>query len=439
MVIFMNYRISIFNHKFDKLVIILTYLLLLAIYFLGNSTAALILYIFLIVLSLEYNFIPLMLIGCANFLPTIYGFSPILFSSIDLFSIIIYKGIVNKKIEVFKIKYNWKFLIIFSIWSLITGVSNGNISFFSNVLMAVIFLILIFGFYYTIDMTSQKMIEYLFVGMSTGLILTLMIQMGINGFTSNHSFRLAIGERSDPNSTGLLFAIFGTYLLIKISKNITESILMTVIYTIVLIFSIICLFLTQSRGSFFSLIIVFLIYILGIGRKYRKINKKALLGVVILIAIFFIVISTNAIQESILNSWEALFSRLSFSEEGDGERLYLLEESFKSFMHSPIFGTSLSEFEKVAGHIPHNTFSDYMVTNGVVGILFFIVFFFKPLISCFKYRNEENILAPYFCYMTCFINSLCYSASNEKLLFLLLAIVAFSIFENKTQINQFGK
>ena len=127
--------------------------------------------------------------------------------------------------------------------------------------------------------------------------------------------------------------------------------------------------------------------------------------------------------------WATLLERLSIENIGGGARLYLFIMSIRSFLAHPVFGNDLNTFEMFAGHIPHNTFSDYMVTNGIIGIMFFLLFFVMPLIKNYKYRKVPSVSEPYFCYMACMINILCYSASNEKISYLLSIIVLLAINE----------
>lgn len=430
MVEIMNYK-KVFL-KSDKIIILFSYIIFLLIFSLGSSINALGLYCILILLSIKYNFIPLILIGCSNYLPTIYNLSPIVMSSLALFIVILIKGINRGTIRVYRIKYPWELLGIIGVWSLLTGLVNRELNFFSNIIMAIIFLLLFFEYYFSVLLSSEEILQYLLMGIFSGVIFTTLIELGINGFQSNHIFRLAIGERSDPNSTGLLFAILCTYLLLKWEESLSKSIFQTIIYAGCFILSLICLLLTQSRGSFFSFIVVFLIYMLSKKKRFLRVSKNFILGIFILIviAIFLFIINKN-IQHYIITSWQAFSSRLSFSDAGDGARVFLFQQSIKSFFNNPVLGTNMSSFEKIAGHITHNTFSDYMVTNGIVGIIFFILFFFKPLVSFFRYREMKKVSKIYFCYMTCFINILCYSASNEKLLFILVALLYFSVLEEK--------
>ena len=60
------------------------------------------------------------------------------------------------------------------------------------------------------------------------------------------------------------------------------------------------------------------------------------------------------------------------------------------------------------------TFSDYMVTNGIVGIMFFVIMFAVPIISYRPSRRAYELYIAYFCYFLCFLIMCFNEAELEK-------------------------
>lgn len=309
---------------------------------------------------------------------------------------------------------------------MLSGMIQQDMSFMSSMITAFICYI-VFGFFLKKFDNQNSSIYYLATGIGFGIILALLIQFGLNGFESFHPFRLAIGERADPNSTGLLMAIFCMFSFILFTNKLSEGIKKVLPYLVFILFGLWVLLLTQSRGSILCVGIAVVIYLFFTRKK--KLGSKgliAILGLCFCATIILTFVADNVFG-ALWDAFDQFVLRIVTSSSSDGERLYLLEKSFESFIANPIFGMSLTSFESIAGHIPHNTFSDYMVTNGIFGIIFFVIMYAVPIISMCPMKKTYQLNLVYFCYFVCFLNILFYSASNEKITIILLVILMHSI------------
>ena len=412
--------------------------LMIVIYFVGNTWIAIGLYLILVLLSLKNKLVPFIVLGGGNYLPIVKGVSPVFIGVILLGISVVYECIKSKTLKFPSIKLQFLLLLMITFWSGITGLGYNDISFFKNLIMIDIFYIVVIFYCANVKVSSNEMLNSFIWGVMAGVILTFFIKVNVPGFTSNHIYRLALGERSDPNSTGLLFAISSIFLFLKMMNYMRKSITTFLLFTSLFICSLICLLLTQSRGSFLTLLITSGIYIWERKEKLGgTILKTTLINMCILLGcgIIFLVV-TPSLTAAIGNIWKTLLERLSIDNIGGGARIYLFIMSIRSFLANPILGVDLNTFKDIAGHIPHNTFSDYMVTNGIIGIIFFILFFIGPLLYITKYKKISGVKEPYFCYVACLINILCYSASNEKIIYLLNVIVFLAIKENVTYLSR---
>lgn len=410
--------------------------------YLSNSAIGIIFWFLLLLVSLKNHYIPFAFIGASNYLPILLGVSPTIIGIIIMGIVILNSGIVSKKKLIIKIsdKEFWVLLIVMTGWSFFTGIMYQDLSFFSSILTALIYSFVIFIYSTNLIENIEQILKYFILGLGIGLVFTLLIKMNVPGFVSYHPFRLAVGHRADPNSTGLLFAVLSIYFFINMCKYLGSNILTAFGNGVLFALSIICLFYTQSRGSVLCLLIGLVAYLIFGIKKAGKINKKTLRNIAIFCSIIIIVLCIEGnILEMLNNAWNVFFDRLTNAESGDGERGYLLKMSIYSFLNNPFMGQSLNTFESFAGHVPHNTFSDYMVTNGIVGIMFYLLFFIKPLFKIFIINKRDSTSLPFFCYLICVMNVLFYSASNEKLPFFLLIILSLTISKEKNEESYYEK
>lgn len=417
------------NIKKSQLIhFIIIYLLLVLLYRIESSSIKIMLTLIMILLSFKDKYIPFILLGASNYLPTVCGISQVIISILNMTILLIFKLIDTRK----KIKFPFSYketllLLLMVIWSLTTGIMNSDMSFFSSIITAFILWSITIIYYNYYELNNIKVLKYCMIGLSVGIFLMILIKLNISGFVSNHIFRLAIGNRADPNSTALLFCILSVYLFISFFTRLEKGDIKCILILIAFVFSTITLFLTQSRGSLLCFGITIIIYLINKIDLRKKVNTKAILNAMLIIVILTAILAFfPKIRDSLIEPFNSFVERINDAESSDGERLYLIKKSWYSFKSNPIIGISLNTFKENYGHIPHNTFCDYLVTNGVIGAIFFILFFIVPLLKNYFLQKTENNKIEYFCYFACCINVLFYSASNEKIIYILLIVLLFS-------------
>ncbi len=416
------------NVKRSQLIhFIIIYLSLILLYRIESSPVKIMLTLIMILLSFKDKYIPFILLGASNYLPTVCGISQVIISILNMIILLIFKLIDTRRKMKFPFSYKETLLLLLMvIWSLITGIMNSDMSFFSSISTAFILWFITITYYTHYELDNKKVLQYCMIGLGTGIFLMILIKLNISGFVSNHIFRLAIGNRSDPNSTALLFCILSVYLFISFSTHLEKGNIKCILILIAFILSMITLFLTQSRGSLLCFGITIVIYLINKIDLRKKVNSKAILNTML---IMFILATTLILfpkmRDSLIEPLNSFIERINDAESSDGERLYLIKKSLYSFKNNPIVGISLNTFKENYGHVPHNTFCDYLVTNGVIGAIFFILFFIVPLLKNYFLQKKENNKIEYFCYFACCINILFYSASNEKIIYILLIALLF--------------
>lgn len=412
--------------KFNLFEKVFICLLLLLLFMNVNSFVTFFLYMLLVLFSLFNNkyYISYILIGAGNYLPIVYGMSPLLISMISM-SMYLFKSILKQKL-IKKPKYLNDFfllLVFMSIVGCINGIFNNDLSFGIDIFMIMVFLYISYIFIFNGCIEINEIIKYLIFGISTGIIFSFLIKLGIIGSLNAYTGRLSVGDRADPNSSGLLFGILSVYYFITLFDNINKRKKIKLINVIMQTLSLFCLFLTQSRGSLLCMVITCILFIF---MRKKENNESSAIGFFRIIGIFVFLVAVSFIFSSITNlilsSWNEFLYRIQNPASQDGERLFLLEMSFKSFLQNPITGNSIQNFKVFAGHIPHNSFSDFMVTNGIFGILFYIFFFAFPLFKIFKVRKKGEIKISFYIYLECFFNMFFYSASCEKIAYFLLLL-----------------
>ena len=412
------------SNKLNTVVfLIVLYALLLLLYLQNGSIISIFLYGLIFFMAIKQPPSIFALLGASNYIALFMGISPIVLSCAEIIGIVLIKSVAYKhfKVRLFKIDKLFVALVLMLVWTFLTGKMQGDMLFFSNVFNFIIIYVAVKLFFSNISCRIDNVLMYFMLGIGVGVVVGIGANWGVPGFVSNHSFRLAVGERSDPNSTGLLMAILTVYLFIKVREVLDDNISKTIVMIVLLIGSIYTLILTQSRGSVLSVVLVLIFYIL-ISQK--KVNLKTIIRMSVIIIIA--VISINLFDEyfkEILKAFDGFWQRVDGRNATDGARGYLIMQGIESFIKHPILGISLGEFKVNSGHIPHNAFLDYLVTNGIIGAIFFIFVFCWPIIKMAKEFINSRKFSIYCCYIVCIVNILNYSASGEKITLILLLLL----------------
>lgn len=171
---------------FLKIIIIV---LLLFLFVIKNSFFIFFIYLFFMLTSIKFDYVPLIVLGASNYIPSFLGLSPLVYSIIMMLIYVIFRGIHNRYVYIGHLK-KYKFtILVFCIWCFITSFYNNDYSFFNNFFMIVLFSIIFILYCFNTDKEAVYYLKYIIYGMSIGIILGLLIQMGVSGFSSNHPFR----------------------------------------------------------------------------------------------------------------------------------------------------------------------------------------------------------------------------------------------------------
>ncbi|PIZ96439.1 MAG: hypothetical protein COX80_01240 [Candidatus Magasanikbacteria bacterium CG_4_10_14_0_2_um_filter_33_14] len=184
-----------------------------------------------------------------------------------------------------------------------------------------------------------------------------------------------------------------------------------------IIFSIIVLFATQTRGDMIGLFIGFLLFVsLYLWLSFKdisKVNKK--LGVTTLALIVILPILLFVFKDSKVVSSVPVFNRFfsqSLSQSTGGTRLVMWKTAFISWQQKPWFGWGWDNFYYAANqnYLPeflkfghgeewtdnaHNVLFNTLATVGIVGLLsylaIFVVLIYMGIRLLKFYRNDKNL------------------------------------------------
>lgn len=213
------------------------------------------------------------------------------------------------------------------------------------------------------------------------------------------------------NFTGRVYGAFGNpnYLALFLIGAIpmfalifaSKSKAIKVVFWAMLAVVVLTLFLTGSRSAWIGILLgLFVAAVLVVIKKKRF---KLLISIVSVILVSMGVLIFQHYSDS------KVFDRFSLKEESLGSlntRVYLTEAGLKLFLNHPVFGSGQ---ETIAGNIEpylpeylksndyfyidrtHNEVIDIMVTQGVIGLAAFIVFWVYLLWNAAKFYLRKNV------------------------------------------------
>lgn len=218
------------------------------------------------------------------------------------------------------------------------------------------------------------------------IMLSILFIMGIGAdveFKEGANRLILFGE--NPNSIGIK-AVIG--LLIMLSLTLEENIgkITKVIYILSFFLIITMVSATASRGALFSFFIGSLIMILLLKKKIHiKIPIFILSGIVITYLINFFL------------SNEIFYMRIMKAiEEGQTGRDELWKSSFNIFFDNPFLGVGRSGFLPTmkiyygSAMAAHNLFLEILASTGIMGFIFFLIFYFNMFKSSYLYYVKEK-------------------------------------------------
>lgn len=254
-----------------------------------------------------------------------------------------------------------------------------------RVLMLIILMVLIANHLYNDNTLIDKVLS---IYVASIIVMYFLVLLGAGANLVNGRLKL-FGE--NPNSIGVKVVIAFLIVVARLIDNKFnwKKIALNVFFCVATLNLII---LTGSRGALVSVFLGLAVLVL-----YMKINiwKKMALGMVGLgFSLFLLnfIMSTNAaFSERILNTIET----------GDTGRGQLWSTAWKIIENNLFMGVGLSgalpEMFRYSGRLmyPHNVFLYVLMTTGVIGFLFYMMFIFrlaKNLYKNFKVRQQVIFL-----------------------------------------------
>lgn len=201
----------------------------------------------------------------------------------------------------------------------------------------------------------------------------------------------------------MVFHIFFAALLFARTKgNFLRALL-----ALVGIMDLVVLYYTATRGAILGLIcgsfiaLIFLIFKSQKGEGVRKVGAGILAAIIIVVALFLVFKNTPFVKQ---NPVLGRFASLSFSEIKTQGRYFVWPMAIRGFLERPILGWGQEGFNFVFNKYydprmynqepwfdrAHNTYLDWLIAGGALGLLSYLAIIFSFLYYLFK--NKEDFL-----------------------------------------------
>ncbi len=244
--------------------------------------------------------------------------------------------------------------------------------------------LLIIVIYIAISDGNMEFIAFLGILMATVL--------GICGITQGEelNMRLELASNLSANVTGLLliFGILCTYLTRSRFFNSYIKLAINIICLMAIV-------LTASRQALLLAAIIYVAWIIRTYKIYRdpkkigKINPKGIVFVLVCVLVFFGLRSAGYFEE--LEATK-LFDRLTgenvATEESDEARGRLYEVGWEAFIESPIFGCGYDNLKAYT----HSTYMEVLGGTGLIGFMLFYFPFFGRIKKCIVGLRKQDPL-----------------------------------------------
>lgn len=257
-------------------------------------------------------------------------------------------------------------LSIFIVFNLFTSVvlSDGvDFKFFGLMLFVVLLS------FFRMNQREKKYLEnaFIFTAMFYGALILYACITNTSMYT--HGSILLFGSELDPNFVGIPLVggiVLLLYRLLYEKGKIFSALMM--------IFLLITVFYTASRGSFLSMSIgcalVALYYFFDRKIPFARRAIILVVGIVVFYAVFIYAIRELDDQMNRI---------LDFSEGADNGRFGLWRRAIDVFSYHPLFGVGHGGYYRLTGMATHNTYLAILCETGLVGSLCFLIFLFAVL------------------------------------------------------------
>jgi O-antigen ligase len=156
------------------------------------------------------------------------------------------------------------------------------------------------------------------------------------------------------------------------------------------------LFTGSKKGLFIPLIFVVLYMLLSKkGKKFRTL----LTIVIIMCLLYYIIFNVPEIYTVIGIRIEELFATYfgtgQSTSQSDLIRIMMIEDGYKMFLDSPIWGHGINAFAVISGYgsYSHNNYVEILTALGLIGFIFYYSIYAYCLITLFRLRKfmEKDI------------------------------------------------
>jgi O-antigen ligase len=345
----------------------------------------------------------------SNFIIVLLLLFPVLINSVKIFSslillILAVLGIhiaITERKNPFKIKelkvFSWITIGYFSIILLSILVADGFNAELNHLGRKVQFLLapLIALTIYQIDLPLKK------------LLLSIKLGLIIIGIITITQFLLGNNRPSGMINQNIFGDIAVIMLFLSIAQVFIETPKERVITFIATSSGIIAIFLSGSRGSWLSFLILSITYIALIYRPFLQNNNKRKIFLILLFPIFAMFMNTytdasKQIKDAVSNveNWNSG----NISLGSGSERLEMWKAGLIAAKHSPFFGHGYRNANKVSSEYTapnnkrnirikthlHNEYITNLVSAGIVGLLALLALLFSPIIIFYQKLKNNN-------------------------------------------------
>ena len=290
------------------------------------------------------------------------------------------------------LKFRFSFIDVFFVLVIVTlfytSIFSANIA--ASVAYTGRFILLASSYYFiskiiilNAEEPNKLIIDFLKVTLILGVCLGI-ISLILLSFSSGYVDRLTIpGVHPIPFSQLIGFAVLVIISSLIIDKNLLPiNIGSLVSRGLLLVFLLMVLFASNTKGILLSIIISFVIMLYLKGFKISK--KLLMLMFLVIMPLTFYVVSKIG--------YYSLFERLfrSLGDNSINHRLLSYGESFEIFMRFPLTGSGPGAYD-IFGYLPypHNFFLENIAQYGILGIIINIYFLFM-LYIIFEISNRTK-------------------------------------------------
>jgi len=257
---------------------------------------------------------------------------------------------------------------------------------------------------FQVDLPFKKLLLSLKVG------LIIIGSITLTQFIFATQFQIHLGDTWSRPSGMMNQNIFGdiavAMLFLSVVNVFKENKKERIVTFIAVLAGVIAIFLSASRGSWLSFLILSIVYIMLVYKPFLKNNNKRKLSLVLIVLTMFTFIGTqtNADKKILKAISEVQDWRYGdTSRTSNGLRMEMWKSGIKAASDSPLFGYGYRNANKIASEYAsnnnkrikefshlHNEYITNLVSAGIVGLIALLTLLMTPLIYFYKNLKDER-------------------------------------------------